>query len=42
MYLLGCHFFVALYMSHDCFNVWIRARINSNEAKKRLGIVYDH
>ena len=41
MYLLGCHCFVALYMSMDCLNVWARARISNKTEIKKLGSSYD-
>ena len=41
MYLLGCHCFVALYMSMDCFNVWTRARISNKIENVKLGNSYD-
>ena len=41
MYLLGCHCFVALYISMDCFNVWMRARISNKADNKKPGNWYD-
>ena len=44
MYLLGCHCLVALYMSTDCFKVWMRARIKSVTLKitPRLAVYKYH
>ena len=41
MYLLGCHCFVALYMSMDCFNVWMTARISNKAENEKPGSSYN-
>lgn len=40
MYWFGCHRFVAMYISTDCFIGWITARINSRELRTNRGTIW--